>query len=196
MACSGDDRRPPPPPPVIADAALAVVLPEEPLVSDELDPDDVSGSRREWRSNPRSRRGLEITLRSSPSGATAAVDGVIVGRTPALWEGEFTGREREFTFVLPGYSMARYRFAPTTSGVVHGKLERMGDGDAGVPQIPQPELIHRDPPPVRAPRPPAAPDAQADAAVAAEPAAEPAVEPAAPGVDGGEPTAAPANRPE
>jgi hypothetical protein len=186
-ACSGDDRPPaPPPPPVIADAGIAPPLPAEPA---EGELDDISGSRREWRAGTRPRRPLEITRRSTPSGATAAVDGVIVGRTPALWEGEFTGREREFTFVLPGYSMARYRFAPITSGVVHGRLERMGDGDAGVPQIPQPELPHRPPParpstPAAPSEPPAAaepaPEAETNAAPGAAPEAAPAPAEAAP----------------
>jgi hypothetical protein len=201
-ACGGDDRPPAAPPPALAlaDAGIAPPLPAEPTVEGELD--DISGSRREWRTGTRPRRPLEITLRSSPSGATAAVDGVIVGRTPALWEGEFTGREREFTFVLPGYSMARYRFAPITSGVVHGRLERMGDGDAGVPQIPQPELPHR-PPTASRPSTPAAPEpatvptsgepapeAEPDAAAAAPPAIAPAPAPAPPAPAPAEPAPA------
>jgi hypothetical protein len=198
--CSGDDRPPsaaPPPPLVFADAGVAPPLPAEPA-DGELD--DISGSRREWRTGTRPRRPLEITLRSTPSGATAAVDGVIVGRTPALWEGEFTGREREFTFVLPGYSMARYRFAPITSGVVHGRLERMGDGDAGVPQIPQPELPHR-PPAASRPAPPPAEDthgepapAEVDVDAAAE-AAAPAPTPAPAPAPTPEPAPAPAPAP-
>lgn len=197
-ACGRDDRPPAAPPPalLLADAGVTPPLPAEPGGSVDGELDDISGSRREWRTGTRPRRPLEITLRSSPSGATAAVDGVIVGRTPALWEGEFTGREREFTFVLPGYSMARYRFAPITSGVVHGRLERMGDGDAGVPQIPQPELPHR-PPAASRPSTPAAPEpepepatapttgepapqTEPDAAAAAPPARAPATAPTPP----------------
>ena len=55
----------------------------------------------------------------------AAVDGVAVGPTPALWEGTADGRPRDFTFVLPGHSIARYKFVPTQSGVVHGTLTRL-----------------------------------------------------------------------
>jgi hypothetical protein len=90
---------------------------------------------------PRPRRGpareeratIHITLKSTPSGAMAAVDGVPVGRTPAFWDGEVTGKPHEFTFVLPGYAMARYRFVPTTHGIVHGTLKRLAAeaGDAG-----------------------------------------------------------------
>lgn len=71
------------------------------------------------------RRPLHIKLLSTPSGALAAVDGTPIGRTPAFWQGEFTGKPREFTFVLPGHAMARYRFVPTTNGVVHGTLVKL-----------------------------------------------------------------------
>jgi len=73
-------------------------------------------------------------LRSTPPGAIAAVDGVPVGPTPAVWEGSTDGRPREFTFVLPGYSIARYRFIPMQNGVVHGTLGRLkAEFDAGPP---------------------------------------------------------------
>jgi hypothetical protein len=78
-------------------------------------------------------RALELLLRSTPPGAVAAVDGEAIGPTPTLWAGESDGRAREFTFVLPGYATARYRFVPTHPGVVHGTLERLklDDLDAG-----------------------------------------------------------------
>ena len=106
--------------------------------------DDAEGGsavRRPDRAAPRERRFLALMLKSTPSGAIAAVDGKVLGRTPLFWEGEFTGREREFTFVLPGYSMARYRFVPVRDGFVHGRLEKVASdpGDAGVPAIPRPE---------------------------------------------------------
>ncbi|HKE20182.1 MAG TPA: hypothetical protein VKB80_35150 [Kofleriaceae bacterium] len=86
--------------------------------------------------HPRKGRTIQIVLRSSPPGAVAAVDGITVGPTPALWEGAVETTPREFTFVLPGYAMARYRFVPTRSGIVHGTLEpikREGeDGEQGV----------------------------------------------------------------
>ena len=88
---------------------------------------------------PKAHRTLEILLRSTPSGATAAVDGLVIGRTPTYWEGPFTGRQHEFTFVLPGYAMARYRFVPISNGVVHGRLTRIvGEPDAGAPAAPVP----------------------------------------------------------
>src|SRR5688500_6580061 len=155
-ACTGgddgdkDDRPPPPPMPAyLIDAAPSVDAPPVATVIPHFDPasgyhldEDVGGgaARRSERTTPRERRWLSLTLKSSPSGAIAAVDGKVVGRTPVYWEGEFTGREREFTFVLPGYSMARYRFVPTHDGVVHGRLVKVAnDGDAGVPEIPLPE---------------------------------------------------------
>jgi hypothetical protein len=79
-------------------------------------------------------RPIDIVLRSSPPGATAAVDGVPIGPTPTYWSGDANGREHEFTFVLPGYAFARYRFVPITSGIVHARLEVLAeDTDAGVP---------------------------------------------------------------
>jgi hypothetical protein len=73
----------------------------------------------------RARKGrpIEIVLRSSPPGAIAAVDGVTIGPTPSLWQGAADASAREFTFVLPGYAIARYRFVPTQSGTVHATLE-------------------------------------------------------------------------
>ena len=79
------------------------------------------GARRSWRG--RKGRPIEIILRSSPPGAVAAVDGVTLGPTPSIWEGVADATAREFSFVLPGYAVARYRFVPTRSGIVHGKLE-------------------------------------------------------------------------
>jgi hypothetical protein len=74
-------------------------------------------------SRARKGRPIEIVLRSSPPGAIAAVDGATIGATPAIWEGLADTTAREFTFVLPGYAIARYRFVPTQSGIVHGTLE-------------------------------------------------------------------------
>ena len=113
---------------------------------------------------------IDVTLRSSPTGAMAAVDGIQIGITPTYWAGEANGREHEFTFVLDGHATARYRFVPVTSGVIHGHLEPVAEeaNDAGVPP---PEVVPRPltPPPApttlvtpvdAAPRPPA-PDAPA-----------------------------------
>ena len=86
-------------------------------------------------SRPRKGRTIQIVLRSSPPGAVAAVDGVAVGPTPTLWEGTVDATPREFTFVLPGYAIARYRFVPTRNGVVHGTLEPIkAEGEDGDPR--------------------------------------------------------------
>lgn len=91
------------------------------------------------RPRARNARVIGILLRSSPAGAMAAVDGRPVGRTPAYWEGEVTGGEREFTFALAKHAVARYRFTPTTNGVVHGRLEPIAvRPGAGTPAIPMP----------------------------------------------------------
>jgi hypothetical protein len=83
--------------------------------------------------NPRAAHPIAITLRSSPPGATAAVDGTAVGTTPAYWAGDADGREHEFTFDLRGYALARYRFVPITSGVIHARLDPIAEEtDAGV----------------------------------------------------------------
>ena len=145
---------------------------------------------------PHNARQLEILLRSTPPGALAAVDGVAIGQTPILWEGDFTGREREFTFTLAGYTAARYRFVPTTNGVVHGKLDDVelvvpgappghphhgrnpAPAPAPVPAVPAPVA----PAPVQPPSTPpfvATPDASAKPIDAAQPAT-PAVAPATP----------------
>ena len=80
---------------------------------------------------------IDIVLRSSPSGAMAAVDGVSIGVTPTNWSGTADGQPHEFTFTRSGYAFARYRFVPITSGVIHARLEPIGeDADAGVPPAP------------------------------------------------------------
>ncbi len=97
---------------------------------------DEGGARRsKRRSGPAGTgRTLHLTLRSTPTGATAAVDGRVVGTTPTYWEGPANGRAREFTFVHAGYAMARYRFVATSDGVVHGTLTKVviETSDAGV----------------------------------------------------------------
>jgi PEGA domain len=102
-------------------------------------------------SRPRKGRTIQIVLRSSPPGAVAAVDGVAVGPTPTLWEGTVDATPREFTFVLPGYAIARYRFVPTRNGIVHGTLEPIkAEGEEGDPRD-----RRRPPGPAQAPPPPA-----------------------------------------
>ena len=192
-ACSGGDEpaatAPPPPPSPVAlvDAAvppdgITAIAAYDPSSGLHLD-DDTPGARRTAGATVHAHRTLEILLRSTPSGATVAVDGVIIGQTPNYWEGDFTGREREFTFVMPGYAMARYRFVPTTNGVVHGRLTKILDQDTA-PIIPKPAGSAGPPPPAppshppAAPTPPPAPVAPPDAAAA--PAAAPVVDAGAP----------------
>jgi hypothetical protein len=83
---------------------------------------------------------IDVILRSTPNNAQAAVDGVPLGPTPAYWNGMADGHEHEFTFVLPGHAVARYRFVPITSGVIHARLEPIPSEeiDAGVPTAPEP----------------------------------------------------------
>jgi len=78
-------------------------------------------------------RRIYLNLRSTPPGALAFVDGERIGRTPAFWETTVTGKPRDFTFILNGYALQRYRFVPVTNGTVHAKLERVVDeqADAG-----------------------------------------------------------------
>ena len=79
------------------------------------------------RAKGRPPRPIDVVLRSSPSGARAAVDGTPIGTTPTYWSGDADGREHEFTFVLAKHAVARYRFVPITSGVVHARLDPIAD---------------------------------------------------------------------
>jgi hypothetical protein len=70
---------------------------------------------------------VDITLRSSPSGAEVAVDGKVVGNTPTFSSVMADGGAHEFTFMLPHHTVARYRFVPVTSGVIHARLDPVID---------------------------------------------------------------------
>ena len=139
------------------------------------------------------RRVLLLTLRSTPTGAAASVDGIAVGPTPTFWENEFDGREHEFTFVLPGYAMARLRFVPTTTGHVHPTLVKVSASptDGGVPEASG--SAHRQPatesplgriedtwPPPTQPIPPPSPPQQPAAPPPGDAAPEPLVPPVPP----------------
>lgn len=117
--------------------------------------DDAPSVRPAGRLPPRDKKWTQILLRSSPTGAMAAVDGVRLGPTPVLWEGLLDGQPREFTFVMAGHALARYRFVPITGGIVHGTLVKITDDkDAGVPEIPQVEVPRERRPGAAAERPP------------------------------------------
>jgi hypothetical protein len=68
------------------------------------------------------RKKLAITLRSTPPGAIAAIDGRHVGLTPMLYQLPDDGRDHEFSFALAGHASWRVRFVPVSDGVVHGRL--------------------------------------------------------------------------
>lgn len=100
----------------------------------------------------RERRPIDVTLRSSPPGANVAVDGTSVGIAPAFWSGMADGREHEFVFSLPKHAIARYRFVPVSSGVIHARLEPINDErDAGI--APPPEVVPHPEPSAVAPPP-------------------------------------------
>ena len=184
-ACKGDatPTSVPAPPPIDAAAppdGITTVSGFDPASGMHLD-EDTPPAPRTGGASAHSHRTLEILLRSQPTGATVAVDGVIVGQTPTYWEGEFTGHEREFTFVMPGYAMARYRFVPTSNGVVHGRLTKLAsDLRPGVPVIPRPEDLGLSPAPPDPPSPrsrlqprPTAADAMPAPAPAEDPVSAP-----------------------
>jgi hypothetical protein len=102
-------------------------------------------------------RPIDVTLRSTPPGAQVAVDGTVIGNTPAYWSGMADGREHEFVFTARGHAIARYRFVPVASGVIHGRLDPIHEEtDAGMP-APPPEVMAPRPPAPPSINPPAAP---------------------------------------
>lgn len=125
IACSSKPEPPRPEPPPSTEHA-PVPLAVEPPAEVAPEPADQPPERAPARQAQRGRL-IEVVLRSSPPGATAAVDGKPIGPTPVYWAGEADGRAREFTFALGGYAPARYRFVPITSGVVHARLEVLAD---------------------------------------------------------------------
>lgn len=135
-------------------------------------PDDDSGSRVGAQPPQPGRPGrpIDVTLRSSPPGALVEVDGVVIGNTPAFWSGIADGREHQFLFTLRGHGIARYRFVPVSSGVIHARLEPIAEeADAGVPppEVVPPRANIAPPPTVVKPvEQPPAPMVTPDAAVA------------------------------
>ena len=88
--------------------------------------------------SPRNKKkAIDLVLRSSPPGAIAAIDGKPIGSTPTFWSGAADGRPHEYTFTKKGYSMARYRFVSTQSGVVHGSLKALVENVTDTPPTPE-----------------------------------------------------------
>ena len=161
-----EKSEPPPPAPAPAPASPDHTVPAHPDETPHVAPASP---------NPRAVHPIAVTLRSTPPGATAAVDGTPVGPTPAYWGGDADGHEHEFTFALRGYALARYRFVPVTSGVVHARLDPIAEEtDAGVspaPAVPAAGALLINPPPAvpvvvsGSPRPPIVRPDAASAAV-------------------------------
>ena len=150
-ACSGERRdepaaKPAPPPAPVPPPADAAAPPSDGITeigafdaASGMHLDEEPPAPRVTPPHPANRAGkaIDIILKSSPAGAMAAVDGVQLGPTPTYWPaGEADGREHEFTFVLRGFAVARYRFVPIASGVIHARLEPIAEErpvDAGFP---------------------------------------------------------------
>lgn len=161
-ACSskGDAPKQEPPPPPPPDAPVDSITEIGANDPDRFtDPDPTHRPPGKPARN-RPSRPIDIILKSSPTGASAAVDGVVIGRTPAYWYGDADGREHEFTFVLPGHAVGRYRFVPIQGGTVHARLVPISDEipDAGVDPITSPKqptfTPDPTPAPIETPRPP------------------------------------------
>ena len=173
-----EKSEPPRPAPAPAPAAPEHAVPAHPDETPRVAPANP---------NPRAVHPIAVTLRSTPPGATAAVDGTPVGPTPAYWGGDADGHEHEFTFELRGYALARYRFVPVTSGVVHARLDPIAEEtDAGVsPETAVPAagaMLVNPPPavPVDASVSPPPPIVPPDAAPAADAATAPLMPPMGP----------------
>jgi hypothetical protein len=153
-ACSDKQDDPPPPaqPPAVGqlvrgDAGVTSAVVDVDVGNRQLD-EYVGGAAPEQPARRPARQGrpIDITLRSTPPGAQVAVDGAVIGTTPAYWSGMADGREHEFVFTMRRHAIARYRFVPVSSGVIHGRLDPIReDTDAGVP-LPPPEVVPPRPP--------------------------------------------------
>lgn len=191
-ACGGEGGAASAPPPapataltgvdagVAVDAGITALPTYDPAAGFALDPDPQP--RPGTRAAARDRRTVQLLLRSTPVGAIAAVDGVRLGPTPVLWDGE-AAVPHEFTFVLAGHALARYRFAPITGGVVHGRLVKISD-EVTPALPPAPALPHAA---VRPSAPPPPPPPAIDAAPPSPPAIDAAPPPELPAIDAATP---------
>jgi hypothetical protein len=138
-ACSGGgEPAPPPTKAVSADAGVARDASPAPLDPSDMHlDDDAPGTTTARRPARHQGRSVDIMLRSTPDKARVAVDGIDLGVTPQMWQGE-TGLH-EFTFTLAGHALARYKFHVITTGVVHARLDPVAVEPA--PGVPPPELV-------------------------------------------------------
>ena len=136
--CSSPAEGEPPPrpaaaaPPPVAEAPAPDPDPADAGPAEEDSPDALSGAglRREYGPKPPPvREWIEITLRSTPPGATVSVDGALVGTTPTFWRGRKVPAAREFRFRLDRHQPAEFRFVPVRSGVLHPTLTATGSDD-------------------------------------------------------------------
>jgi hypothetical protein len=164
-ACAGGSEpapQPPAPAPAVdAGAGITAIGTADP---NQLDRDPKAVRTSPPRTKTRPPRPVDVMLRTTPVGAMASVDGIQVGLTPIYWLGDADGREHEFTFVLQGYAVGRYRFVPMQSGVVHARLTRTPDEalGSGAELVAPPPPVSLEPPPaplapIDAPPAPAAP---------------------------------------
>jgi PEGA domain-containing protein len=121
IAACGDKRKLKPPPPVVADAAPVATATVDAGLPPRPPPLHVTPGRPH----------IDLMLRSTPPGATASVDGRVVGVTPLRWQIDDDGRAHDFAFVLGGHAPWRLRFAPSRDGAIHATLAPLRNADAG-----------------------------------------------------------------
>jgi hypothetical protein len=144
---SDDQSTPPPLPNVPADATIdgiTTICVFDPSSGMHLDDDNPNGRTPPKKKSTQPAVPIGIMLKSEPSGATVLVDGENIGPTPKYWSGMADGNEHEFAFTKQNYALARYRFVPITSGVLHATLERVNSGetlDAGLEPLISPKLV-------------------------------------------------------
>lgn len=128
VACGGDAPVSEALMPIASATSQAVEAANAPIVPPPVPMPVPSPPERTTPSRPR----LMLTLRSTPAGAAASVDGRLVGTTPVRWEMEDDGKSHEFGFVLVGHTPWKLRFSPARDGVIHATLEALPEGaDAG-----------------------------------------------------------------
>jgi hypothetical protein len=105
------------------------IEPSAPVVAKEA-PEEIAAKPEPAAPPPSAKAKLQISLRSTPGGAEAQVDGKPAGKTPVTVPVDDDGKEHEFVFLLPGYGMERYKTSPLKNGVIHARM-RPVPADAG-----------------------------------------------------------------